>query len=414
MDKTKHASPPEARKQQITAGVVSALIAIIVVAVGMIATLAGFEMMAMIVVVLIGWILVIVLLWIATGYVATRIVVALVFTACTICALYWVVKYDRPILTPEIGGIVTQNFDGRSLGLDVETLVKNSGRQNGYADKWQLVLVIDGTRIEGHQLYGQALPAKAVIQPEISDQEFPPGKPVRGWLFFGYPSVSHEYAVPYFTCGSPLMGKVELRLSVWDSKLERKWTRIESLKDLGNAACTPLKPAPQSAQPVEPKAHPTAHQKQTPTAPPVKVNGDVNQANSGGCNQLAIGNNNTNNCVPPAPKMSWTQKPYDLGPNYKPAVIVYMSFDGNLNLPAFMATCDRPCEVQEGSVDRVMTTPGPILHGGPTEAGIVLDAPRPLGAGEHPYMIIESKDNLPIRVLNVVTLTKSQLPAGVE
>jgi hypothetical protein len=174
-------------------------------------------------------------------------------------------------------------------------------------------------------------------------------------------------------------------------------------------------PVPQST-PIAPAAPPKSSTPkadaplQTPAPPPVTINAPNGIGISGG----TVTNPTVNNYGPSEPHMTWTQKPYDLGPTYRPAVIIYMNLDGNLNLPAFLATCDRPCEVQEGSVDSVMTTPGPILHGGPNIAGMIFKAPRPVGMGQHPYLIIESEDNSPVKVLSVVTLTKSQLPAGVE
>jgi hypothetical protein len=88
--------------------------------------------------------------------------------------------------------------------------------------------------------------------------------------------------------------------------------------------------------------------------------------------------------------------------------------DGSLNLPAFAITCDRPCEIEDGAVEMVMSTPGPIFHISPTKPGMVFLAPRPVAAGQHPFLFVKSNDSLPVTILKVVTLSKSELPPGVE
>lgn len=230
----------------------------------------GLDMTPLILIISIGWIFAIALLWIATPtsqHTALKATGSLILTGSAIFALWWVYSYDRPIFQPEIEGLITQNHRGSAFGLDVETLVKNTGRQSGYADTWKLLLTINGTQIEGRELYGQKLPPSAVNEPEIYNQEFPPGKPVRGWLYFGFPAVSHDFAEPYFICNSVMIDKVSLKLSVWDSKEKREWTQVRSLKDLGKEACTPLQVPPVSPAPKPNKAVMSKSQ-QFPSLPP--------------------------------------------------------------------------------------------------------------------------------------------------
>lgn len=246
---------PEAKRWQAS-WIISALCTIVV---AWLTAGTGLDMTPLIVLISIAWLLVIALLWITTprqAHLAIKVIATLVLTGLAIVALCWVVRNDRPILQPAIGGVVTQNFNKTAFALDIETLVKNTGRQSGYADRWKLVLFIDGTEIEGKELYGQPLPDNALNEPEMYNQDFPPGKPVRGWLFFGFPTVSHDFVAPYFICNSDLMGRVNLRLSVWDSKAEHEWSQVRNLGDLGKEVCTSLSPLPMPSIEPMPKPKP--------------------------------------------------------------------------------------------------------------------------------------------------------------
>ena len=224
--------------------ILTALIAVVVAA---ITAGTGLEMSALVVITALGWILAVALLWIATPSKTHRTGKALasgIMTVLLCVGIWWIVTYDRPRLELAIGGVVTQNFQGDSLGIDLEVLARNVGRQSAYAQKWTLLLIVDGRPIEGRELYGQRLPQLAVNEPELFNQEFPPGKPVRGWLFFGFPELSHKQMEPYFLCKSPLMHRVRFRLSGWDSKNGREWTEARGLTDLANDACQPIPAGP--------------------------------------------------------------------------------------------------------------------------------------------------------------------------
>lgn len=197
-----------------------------------------------------------------------KVICTLLLTVAMVAGCWWAVVYDRPILIPEMGGVITQKYDQDSFGLDVEALIKNSGSQAAYADRWKLTVIIDGTAITGKQIFGQMLPDGATIEPPLSEQEFPIGKPVRGWLFFAFPGVSRDFATEYFVCGSPLMDKVRLSLSVWDSKTLRERVQTRSLADLSRESCKNLAP---KATPIPPSsqqgstAAPTGHRQLTQT-----------------------------------------------------------------------------------------------------------------------------------------------------
>jgi hypothetical protein len=231
----------------------------------------GLEMTPLIVIIVTGWILSVALLWIVapqSRHLIAKVLITVILSSLAGLAIRWVVKDDRPILQPQIGGIASQNYNGTQFALDVETLIQNAGRQDGYADKWNLVLTIDGTEIEGKQLFGQQLPPRAVSEPEIYNQEFPPGKPVRGWLFFAFPMVSHEFAAPYFSCGSPSMNKVSVKLSVWDSKTKHEWSQLRSLKELGKESCNPIEATPPSIGTAVPPHKSISTSKSTPSSQP--------------------------------------------------------------------------------------------------------------------------------------------------
>jgi hypothetical protein len=199
------------------------------------------DMMPLIVIISIVLILGGALLWLLTPpmvHIAIKVLSSMVLMALATITICWAVKHDRPIFNPQMQGVAIKNTTGGDFGIDVEIEVRNSGRQSGYADEWKLKLIIDGSTVEGHRLYGQTIPSRS-NESEISDQEFSVGRPVRGWVFFSFPTISHEYAASYFACGSPLIDKVSLSISVRDSKTKHEWSQFKGLRDLGNGACIP-------------------------------------------------------------------------------------------------------------------------------------------------------------------------------
>lgn len=234
----------EARKWHLS-WIIAALTVLVVAGITMGTSL---EIPALVAIILSGLALAIALLWIwtpATQHVALKIGGTIMLMGLAIFALWWVNSFDRPILRPEIEGVKTQNFKGKSFTIDIQTLIKNSGRQSSFADAWKLMLIVDGTQIEGKELYDQS--ASVAKDVDIYNQEFPPGKAVRGSLFFAFPAVAHDLAQKYFSCNSTLMDKVSLKLSVWDSKAKREWFRVRTLTDLAKEGCAPASAsAPQS------------------------------------------------------------------------------------------------------------------------------------------------------------------------
>ena len=126
----------------------------------------GLEMTPAIIMIVLGCILATALLWLMTSakvHTAFKIGATGILFACTGFTLQWVYRFDRPIISPEIGGLFSQNYNGTQFALDIETLIQNAGRQDGYAERWKLTLTIDGAEIEGKQIFGQPLPPKETL-----------------------------------------------------------------------------------------------------------------------------------------------------------------------------------------------------------------------------------------------------------
>jgi hypothetical protein len=212
------------------------------------AVLAGVEMTTLLAVIAIIAILLVILVWISPFKgIATWVLSILIALGCA-CSEIKVFQYDRPILPPVIEAIAFVNNGTKYLGLDMEVLVKNGGLISGYADEWEMDVLIDGKSVESRQLYGRPLPITVVNEPELDGEEFPPGKPVRGWLFFEFTSITYDTANTYFSCGSQQLEKVKFKLAVLDSKRHRRWEETKSLAELGPSACIPLPLAAPEAQ----------------------------------------------------------------------------------------------------------------------------------------------------------------------
>jgi hypothetical protein len=182
------------------------------------------------------------LLWVLTpkgSHWLLKGVFSAALVALTLFGVYWTFEFDRPILTPSIGGFIPQEFRGHWTYLFVETSIENRGKQSGYAEDWNLTLTLDGKPHVGTQFFSESIPKGAAEEPPIASQEFQPGKKVRGWLFFAFLDLPKVQSDPYFSCGSDLNGKAFLDLSVRDSKEKSAWNQHISIKKLADEACGP-------------------------------------------------------------------------------------------------------------------------------------------------------------------------------
>jgi hypothetical protein len=255
------------RSWHIASWVIPITVAFAVLVVTLVALLAGLEMAALFACVFILAALLVILVWITGLPIGLKWASTVVlFTACVIAEIC-VVEYDRPILPPNIEAIAFVNNGTKDLGLDMEILVKNQGLTSGYGDQWEMTVSIDDRAVESRQLFGRPLPTAVVNEPELDGEEFPPGKPVRGWLFFEFTSITQDSAKTYFSCGSQLLAKVKFKLSVWDSKRRKEWDETKSLAELGPSACIALPIAGSEAQPPDDSKKTSSPRDRKSTAP---------------------------------------------------------------------------------------------------------------------------------------------------
>jgi len=107
----------------------------------------------------------------------------------------------------------------------------------------------------------------------------------------------------------------------------------------------------------------------------------------------------------PSPRVSWAQA--TAGATVK----VVFSVDDTMELPAFKATCDRPC-------NNVMSEatgnyePIPLsFENEPNSVGLTLRSPRPLGAGVRVLWVIRSLDEKSITLTDFRILEIGEVPA---
>lgn len=139
------------------------------------------------------------------------------------------------------------------------------------------------------------------------------------------------------------------------------------------------------------------------------IQGPCSIAQTGGSNNQA-----TTNCEPPEPKINWE---LDSDPKRdkirygKKITWVAFSVDHTLEIPAFVAVCDRPCKTfSAGPYSGGFVNFSVASFSDPKLAGFVFSSPRPLGAGVKCYWIIESLDESPVQITSVQIIPKSLLP----
>jgi hypothetical protein len=104
------------------------------------------------------------------------------------------------------------------------------------------------------------------------------------------------------------------------------------------------------------------------------------------------------------PKLYWTQE------SAGGASALRFKVYGTLNIPGFLAICDRPCRATNGQI-------GPDSSGTqvvgttPKMAGYIFSKPRPVPAGADGYLIIEPSA---ARVTEFRVLSDSEIPDGLR
>jgi hypothetical protein len=117
---------------------------------------------------------------------------------------------------------------------------------------------------------------------------------------------------------------------------------------------------------------------------------------------------------PPTPEanainLNWNQEQTELADG-KPTVTVFFRMDGVLNLPAFVAICDRPCKpiyAEAGLMSHRIDLSWP---GQPHIAGVFFDMPKPMPSGTVCKLRIISEDANPVRVQSFRILNENEIP----
>lgn len=106
-----------------------------------------------------------------------------------------------------------------------------------------------------------------------------------------------------------------------------------------------------------------------------------------------------------SPSVSWAQ--ISRGPTGK----VVFSVDGTMELPAFKATCDRPCKNILSEATANYEAVPLFFDNEPNSVGLTLRSPRPFPAGIRVLWIIRSLDDRPITITGFRSLEIGEVPA---
>ncbi len=143
-------------------------------------------------------------------------------------------------------------------------------------------------------------------------------------------------------------------------------------------------------------------------------NTQVGPITTGPCSNVNVQGtaSQTMNCGPPDPTISWsldsTQDKVRYG---KKLTWLSFSVDHTLEMPAFVAKCDRPCKTfSAGPSSGGFINFSVATYKDPTLAAFIFNSPRPLGAGIKCFWAIESLDDVPVQISAVQIIPKSSLP----
>jgi hypothetical protein len=194
--------------------------------------------------------------------------------------------------------------------------------------------------------------------------------------------------------------------------LQYSMHRIKARKSGGAQAKAPAQPDKGTQPP-----NVVENNNQVTTSPPTAITlGPVSQ---GPCSNLQVGGSNnqaTVNCGPPEPNISWSiDTSQDRVRDGKQLTWVLLTVDHSMEIPAFMATCDRPCKTLGAHAEgfsRMQTDLA--IKGYPNWAGFLFAAPRPLGAGVKVYWVIQSLDDQPTQILKIQKVNPSDLPESLR
>jgi hypothetical protein len=96
--------------------------------------------------------------------------------------------------------------------------------------------------------------------------------------------------------------------------------------------------------------------------------------------------------------------------NGKPTLMVYLAVDNSLDVPAFIALCDRPCKTQGASIAGASSFRSIAWPKNPRQAGFQFSQPRPLGSDIRVDWKIQSEDDQSVKISKVEILPREYVP----
>ena len=111
------------------------------------------------------------------------------------------------------------------------------------------------------------------------------------------------------------------------------------------------------------------------------------------------------------PKLYWAQDNYAREDGSTGGSVVRFKVYGPLDVPAFVAICDRPCRASRGAMGTGSEGTQLVGNGSKNVAGFIFKKPRPIAAGSEGYIIIEPGT---AKVTEFRILGETEIPAGLR
>jgi hypothetical protein len=132
------------------------------------------------------------------------------------------------------------------------------------------------------------------------------------------------------------------------------------------------------------------------------------------CSAVQVGgsdNKQSVDCGPPDPTISWNQKLETVNGQLRASVV--LTVDHSMEIPAFLATCDQPCTSLGASALGYSQSATLKVTNDSKKTGVVMLAPRPLGAGVKVFWGVLPTDPsaTEIKVLSITKLAVQDLPS---
>lgn len=118
-----------------------------------------------------------------------------------------------------------------------------------------------------------------------------------------------------------------------------------------------------------------------------------------------------NNPGAKSPKLYWTQQNYTREDGSSGESVIRFKVYGPLNVPAFVAICDRPCRATRGAAGAGSEGTQLVGNGSKNVAGFIFSKPRPMAAGSEGYIIVAPSS---AAVTEFRILGEPEIPAGMR